>query len=214
MLIDPTVLFRFEVTLRKHAVGWSDKGLKLPESCRIPSFGALADRPVFADVRIAWNESGIAVHLLVAGKRQLPWCRETRPEDSDGFHLWIDTRCSPGIHRATQYCHRFLWMPSGGGSNRERPVVSHVSINRARSQPKPIASDQLKVAAVPRHDGYELSGWVPADALTGFDPTGQPRIGIYYAAIDRELGWQTLSLGPEFPVMDDPSLWGEAVLKA
>ncbi len=35
---------------------------------------------------------------------------------------------------------------------------------------------------------------------------------MYYAVIDRELGWQTLSLGPEFPVMDDPSLWGEAVL--
>ena len=105
-------------------------------------------------------------------------------------------------------------MPSGGGANRERPVASHVSINRARGQPKPIAPDQLKVASAPRHDGYELSGWVPADALTGFDPTGQPRIGIYYAAIDRELGWQTLSLGPEFPVMDDPSLWGEAVLTA
>ena len=214
MLIDPTILFRFEVTLHNQPVKWTDKGLKLPETCRIPSFGALADRPVFADVRIAWNKAGIAVHVLVAGKRQLPWCRETRPEDSDGFHLWIDTRCSPGIHRATQYCHRFLWMPSGGGANRERPVASHVSINRARSEPKPIPPDQLKVAAAPRHDGYELSGWVPGDALTGFDPTGQPRIGIYYAAIDRELGWQTLSLGPEFPVMDDPSLWGEAVLMA
>ena len=105
-------------------------------------------------------------------------------------------------------------MPSGGGSNRERPIAAHVSINRARSQPKPIAPDQLKVAAAARHDGYELSGWIPADALTGFDPSGQPRIGFYYAVIDRELGWQTLSLGPEFPVMDDPSLWGEAVLSA
>jgi hypothetical protein len=212
MLIDPTVVFRFEVALRKRPIQWTDKGLKLPEACRIPSFGALNDRPVFADVRIAWDASGIGVHILVNGKRQLPWCRETRPEDSDGFHLWIDTRCSPGIHRATQYCHRFMWMPSGGGSNREKPVASHVSIHRARSEPKPISSSLLKVAAAPRHDGYELSGMIPADALTGYDPVGQPRMGIYYAAIDRELGWQTLSLGPEFPVMEDPSLWGEAVL--
>ena len=36
--------------------------------------------------------------------------------------------------------------------------------------------------------------------------------GVQYAVIDRELGWQTLTLGPEYPVMDDPSLWGEAVL--
>ena len=212
MLVDPTILFRFEVTLRKETFQWSDKGLKLPESCRIPSFSALADRPVFTDVRIAWNDSGIAIHVLVNGKRQLPWCRDTRPEDSDGFHLWIDTRCSPGIHRATQYCHRFLWMPSGAGSSREQPLAVHLPIHRAKSEPKPIPAQQLKVAAAARHDGYELSGMVLADALTGFDPKGQPRIGIFYAAIDRELGWQTLTLGPDFPVMDDPSLWGEAVL--
>jgi hypothetical protein len=26
--------------------------------------------------------------------------------------------------------------------------------------------------------------------------------------IDRELGWQTFNVGPEFPFQDDPSLWG------
>jgi len=24
---------------------------------------------------------------------------------------------------------------------------------------------------------------------------------------DRELGWQTLAMGPELPIMEDPSLW-------
>jgi hypothetical protein len=103
-------------------------------------------------------------------------------------------------------------MPAGGGSQREKPVVSLIPINRARSHPRSIPAEKLKVAAFPRHDGYELSGFAPASALTGFDPGEQPRLGIYYAVIDRELGWQTLALGPEFPVMDDPSLWGQAVL--
>lgn len=212
-LVDPTFLFRFEVTLRQHQLQWTDKGLKLPESHRVPSFGALAGRPTFADVRLAWDTTGIAVDVRVSGKRQLPWCRQSRPEDSDGFHLWIDTRCSPGIHRATQYCHRFLWMPSGADADRERPVATLVPIHRARSQPKPIRDGELKVAAVARHDGYELSGLIRTPALTGFDPAAEPRIGIYYAAIDRELGWQSLSLGPDYPVMEDPSLWGEAVLQ-
>ena len=212
MLIDPTVLFRFEVTLRKQAVKWTDKGLKLPESCRLPSFGALADRPVFADVRIAWNDAGIAVHVSVSGKRQLPWCRETRPEDSDGFHLWIDTRCSPHIHRATQYCHRFLFMPAGGGPRRDRPVSSLIEINRSRGNPKSISADALSIKAFPRHDGYELCGIIPATALTGFDPSDQTRLAFYYAVIDRELGWQTLGVGPEYPVTEDPSLWADAVL--
>ena len=212
-LIDPTFLFRFEVLLKRHSLKWTERGLKLPATCRLPSFGALGDRPVFADVRMAYSKSGLGVHVSVAGKRQLPWCRETRLDESDGFHLWIDTRCSPGIHRANQYCHRFLWMPGGGGPRREQPVASLVPIQRARSGPKPITAGELRVIALPRHDGYELSGFVPAKAMTGFDPSEQPRIGLYYSVIDRELGWQTLALGPEYPVMEDPSLWGQAVLE-
>ena len=211
-LIDPTFLFRFEVQVRNAPLKWTTKGLKLPEKCRLPSFGGLSGRPVFADVRLGWSSEGIGIHLLVNGKRQLPWCRDSRPEDSDGFHLWIDTRSSPNIHRATKYCHRFLWMPSGGGSKREHPVAGLVPINRARFQPNPINNGVIKVAAAPRHDGYEMSGLIPAKAMTGYDPADQPRISLYYAVIDRELGWQTLSLGPEYPVMEDPSLWGEGVL--
>ena len=103
-------------------------------------------------------------------------------------------------------------MPSGGGPQRERPVTTMMPINRARNVPKPINDKTLKIAAMPRHDGYEMSGIIPADALTGYEPKQQPRISLYYAVIDRELGWQTLSLGPEYPVMEDPSLWGEAAL--
>lgn len=211
-LIDPTLLFRFELQLREDACEWSPGGLSLPTSCRLPCFGTLADRPVFADVRLAWNRQGIGLQVLVSGKRQLPWCRDTRLEDSDGFQLWIDTRCSPGNHRANQFCHRFLWMPSGGGPRRENAIAALIPIYRARSDPRPVSTGQLKVVAHPRHDGYGLSGWVPAAALTGYDPQQQPRIGIHYAVIDRELGWQTLALGPEYPVAVDPSLWGEAVL--
>ena len=187
--------------------------MKLPETTRLPSFGELGGRGVFSDVRVAWSESGIGIQVIVHGKRQLPWCRETRLDESDGFHVWIDSRCSPNIHRATQYCHRFLFMPAGGGPKRERPVASLIEINRARSHPKSIAPDLLRIKAFPRHDGYELGGFIPAAAITGFDPSDQARLGFYYAVIDRELGWQTLGVGPEYPVTEDPSLWGEAVLR-
>ncbi|TWU46263.1 hypothetical protein Poly51_56590 [Rubripirellula tenax] len=161
---------------------------------------------------MAWCKSGIGLHISVNGKRQLPWCRDSRLEDSDGFHVWIDTRCSPLIHRATQFCHRFLFMPAGGGPKREHATAAIIPINRARMHPKSFPPKTLKIVGLPRHDGYEMSGFIPSDALTGFDPADQPRISLYYAVIDRELGWQTLSLGPEYPVMEDPSLWGEAIL--
>jgi hypothetical protein len=43
---------------------------------------------------------------------------------------------------------------------------------------------------------------------TGFDTEEHSRLGFSYAIVDRELGWQTFSVGPEFPIQEDPSLWG------
>ena len=52
-----------------------------------------------------------------------------------------------------------------------------------------------------------LQAFIPAAAITGYDPAEHPKLGFSYAVVDRELGWQTLSLGPEFPFVEDPSLW-------
>jgi hypothetical protein len=161
---------------------------------------------------MAWETTGLGLNVHVTGKRQLPWCRDSRLEESDGFQLWVDTRCSPNIHRATMYCHRFLWMPAGGGSQRDQPVAQLLTINRARANPKPIDAKSLLIHVAARHDGYEMSGIIPASALTGYDPTQQRRLGFYFAVLDRELGWQTFSIGLEYPVAEDPSLWGEATL--
>jgi len=211
-LIDPTALFRFEVRLLRAEPKWTSRGFKLPEAYRLPSFGALSGGPIFADLRMGWAPEGIGFDLRVAGKRQLPWCRETRLDESDGLHVWLDTRNSPNIHRATQHCHRFLWLPSGGGPRREKPVATMVGIHRARTNPKPASPQSLQIHVAPRHDGYEMSGWIASDALTGYDPLDQSQLGFYYLVTDRELGWQAFSLNPELPVAEDPSLWGEAAL--
>lgn len=213
-LVNPTCLFKFEVRIRKENLDWTSKGLSLPEACRLPSFGALSGGPIFADFRMAWSVDGIGFDLRVAGKRQMPWCRDTRLDESDGLQVWIDTRNSPNIHRATQHCHRFLWLPSGGGPRRDKLVAALVPIHRAKANPKPVSREQLMIHAVPRHDGYEMSGLIPASCLTGYDPIDQSQIGFYYLVNDRELGQQTLTLGDGFPVAEDPSLWGEASLRS
>ncbi|WP_237607302.1 DOMON domain-containing protein [Roseimaritima sediminicola] len=211
-LLDPTFPFRFEVAIRQFRLEWQEQGLELPDACRMASWGALAERPLYADVRMAWSPAGLGFSVRTTGKRQLPWCRESRPAESDGFQLLLDTRCSPNIHRANRYCHRFHFMPIGGGAKRDRPYATLLAIHRARQVPTPVSPRQLRVAARLHSDGYQLSGMIPATALTGFDPLQQPRVSLWYAVIDREKGWQTFTLGPEFPVCEDPSLWGEAVL--
>lgn len=163
---------------------------------------------MYADVRAAWNPSGLVFTVRVGGKRQLPWSRAQRPEDSDGLHLWIDTRDTHNIHRASRYCHRFAFLPLGEGPQFQRPAALWLPINRAKENPRPVPQGTLQVRSQLAADGYSLEAYVPAKALTGYDPAEYPRLGFFYAVMDRELGWQTFSSGPEFPFAEDPSVWG------
>ncbi len=211
-LINPTFLFRFQFAIQPHGCQWTPAGLDLPPVCRIPCFSELAGQRRYGDVRLAWDAAAIGFSLDVSGKKAGPWCRDSRLEDSDGFQLCIDTRCSPGIHRATGYCHRFLFMPTGAGTSGNLPLTRLLPIHRARQNPKPAPAGSIQVYAQLRPDGYRLSGRIAAAALTGFDTSQFPRLAIYYALMDRELGWQTLTLGTDFPSLENPSMWAEAVL--
>jgi len=110
-LIDPNFLFRFSVPCLCHKGSWTEKGIQLSKKYLIPSFGELLQRRIFADLRIAWNEDGLLITLRVSGKKNRPWCRSTRIEESDGLQVWIDTRDTHTIHRAGRFCHRFAFLP-------------------------------------------------------------------------------------------------------
>lgn len=207
-LLAPTFLFRFATALRYETKLWSSKGVDLDADCVLPSFGELEDKPRFAEIRGAWSEAGLSFTVRVEGKKQSPWCRQTRIEDSDGLRLWIDTRDTHNIHRAGRFCHQFVFLPAGAGKKLDEPLGELLLINRARENPKPIDSKTLGVTSEKRVNGYLLAAHIPAAALTGFDPAEHPRLGFMYAVVDRELGWQTFSVGPEFPIQEDPSLWG------
>jgi len=213
-LMSPTFLFRFAVPCQYRRVVWDDGGAGLEPRFRLPSFGELEGKALFADVRAAWNHTGLSLSVRVAGKKQLPWCRGERAEDSDGLHLWLDTRDTHNIHRASRYCHRFAFLPLGAGAGSRQPAALWRPINRAKDDPKPVAASMLQVRSQLQSDGYTLDAHVPARALTGFDPAEYPRLGFFYAILDRELGWQTFSVGPEFPFAEDPSLWGTLELAA
>ena len=182
--------------------------MELPEAYRIPSFGELDARPVFGDLRLGWSPQGFAVSLRVQGKRQSPWCRASAMEESDGLALWFDTRYSGTIHRATRFCHLFVMTPQGGGPQRDQPLARLLPVARASESPREIADGVIRLRSEKRIDGYLLRALIPASALTGFAPDEQRMLGFTYAVMDRELGWQTFSLGAEYAFTVDPSLWG------
>lgn len=179
----------------------------MDESYRLPNLGELEGRTAWADVRAAWSEAGVVFSVCVEGKRQPVWCRATRAEDSEGLQLWIDTRDVHNVHRAGRFCHRFIFLPAGGGRKLEDPVAHWLPINRAREQPHPIEPSQFQIRSEKKPKGYLLEVFIPADALTGFDPHEHPRLGFTYAVIDRELGEQTFGVGSPMPYAEDPSLW-------
>lgn len=181
--------------------------LDLPESCRIESYGEMDDRKSFADVRLAWNGFGIAVQVEVKGKDQPPQGDAARPRSSDGLTLWLDMRDARTSHRASRYCYQFHFLPTGGGPDHDEPAFVQTKINRALQDAPLCPASAVPFRCQFIKGGYEIEAFLPAGVLHGFDPEQNPRLGVFYAVRDQELGEQTLSIGPEFPFWEDPSLW-------
>ena len=206
-LLPASFLFRYSVPCGFRANAWSEAGADLGEEFRLPSFASLDGGPEGVDLRAAWSEAGLTFSVRVIGKRHLPWCRDNRIDESDGLHLWLDTRDTHNIHRAGRFCHYFVFLPSGGGNRLADPVAAQMLINRAREQARPVRPGMLGVRSRKLVDGYELDAHISAAALTGFDPAEHPRLGFMSAIVDRELGVQTFCAAPDFPYQEDPSLW-------
>ena len=218
-LLPTRFLFRFAAPCMYRKKLWTAQGADLDETFRLAGLTELEGHAEWADVRAAWNEEGLVFSVNVQGKRLPPWCDQSLPEQSDGLHVWIDTRDVHNIHRAGRFCHRFAFLPekkgkkaSGTGSAtrsaRNFPASCfRLPINRAKEQPRPVSPDSLQALCKLRGDGYILNVLIPAEALAGFDPAEHPRLGFTYSAIDRELGEQTFSVGGPMPYQEDPSLW-------
>ena len=211
--IDPSLLIR--VRLKAHRIDrkFSDRPEALPDEAILPCLSAeLSGQEKFAQVRLAVGSNALFFQADVQGKLQLPWCRESRLEDSDGLHVWIDTRNSREIQRATKYCHRYGFSPMGRGPKADLPFVGWGPINRARENPPPPPEDQFAIRARLSEGRYRLVASLHFDALYGLDLQDFPTVGFYFAVIDRELGWQSLALQPDLPVMENPSLWAQLQL--
>ncbi|MGD0900239.1 MAG: hypothetical protein ABR915_20590 [Thermoguttaceae bacterium] len=210
-MIEPLVptrfLFRFSIPCLVHEPLWSEAGAGLDERYRLPSLAELDGRPAWADLRAAWSPAGLAVAARITGKKQPPWCRASRPEDSDGLQIWIDTRDVHSVHRAGRFCHRFIFLPRGGGRRLDEPIAELLPINRAREHCRPVPPGRVMVRSERFSGGYLLEAFLPAEVLTGFEPGEHPRLGFTYAVLDRELGEQTLGVGSPMPYQEDPGLW-------
>jgi hypothetical protein len=243
-LIEPTLLFDFSINLKSVIrIGATDKGRSKPkrkaaesspdrlhgpsdwdldQSHELPNFAALAGYANRATVWAGWALDGMYFKMKIAGKSSQPHFYGHSGGVSDGLRVWIDTRSSPGIHRATRFCHCFHFFPGQNagmkslaskdfqGSDEARGVLD--SIPRCREAPNAIEDAKLLVSSHIDKDGYTLWSHVPASCLTGYAPDQFDAISLFVEVVDFELGTQSISLGPELRYVEDPSLWIRAEL--
>ncbi|RLS55654.1 MAG: hypothetical protein DWH91_08745 [Planctomycetota bacterium] len=207
LLLPPELQFRWILPVpRIDQLPADQKRLRtLPAQCVLPIPRELEiSSPVVW--KAAWNSAGLAITAEVTGVSR--WdCDPDRPLTSDGIQVWIDTRDTQSVHRATRYCHQLAALPSGGGESGRDPVVVPLPIPRAQEDAKLADSDRFLILSQQTKTGYSLALWIPTSVLTGFDPVAQPRIGFFAQLRDRDLGTHPLALTSDFPYESDPSLW-------
>jgi hypothetical protein len=202
-------LFRYTIPVQfaERSAARSRPFLYLDDSAPLPQFGPLDDAPAFATLRAGWNEDGIGFRAEVDGKKMPLAETPNEPAESDGLQIWIDTRNTQTIHRASRFCHQFVFLPGAGGKSGSAASAHQLAIALAKEDPPFHKAGLLRTAARISAGGYALDVWIPGDALVGYDPESNPLLGFYYVVRDAELGEQFLAINRDFPFDHDPSLW-------
>ena len=206
-VLPPSFLFRYTFASPELGSPLTAGSVELGEEHRLPFPGLLDGRKPFATVKTGWNRDGLGISVEVTGKKKPLTCDAANPTEADGMQLWIDTRDTQSIHRASRFCHHFCVLPTGGGRKKREPTVIPLPIARAKGDARLADSSAIPVFANLRKTGYRVTIWLPAETLHGFDPESVPRLGFFYLVRDAELGDQTLTVGEEFPYAHDPSIW-------
>jgi hypothetical protein len=187
--------------------------LDLPTTCRLPTTPALDGLDAWADVRVAWNPAGLAVAVEATTRRGAA-PREDRPEGMDGLQVWVDTRDTRNVSRATRFCHRFSARLRGLATRGALEVeAAQRPIARAVADAPMSRAEAIRARAERLKGGWRIELFLPAEALHGFDPETNRRLGFAYQVTDPDRDDQFLGVGREFPVGENPSLWSTLELR-
>ena len=211
-LLPQAFWFRLAIPCRRidglPRTGRRERLIDLPAACRLPTTAPLDGFAAWADVRVAWNAAGLAVAVEATTRPGARAAAEDLPERMDGIQVWVDTRDTRTVNRATRYCHRFAARLRGLTARGELGVdVQQKPIARAVADAPIARGDLLQARAERLKAGWRIELFLPALALHGFDPETNRRLGFAYQVSDPDREDQFLGVGREFPVGENPSLW-------
>lgn len=220
-LVHPAAAFRFRFPCHRvpQLAALSDQQAK---NAQLPNLADVVGVPNVCTLAMGWHPQGLVVRAVAHGVDSTRWCHATKPEDSDGLHLWLATRPTGESHRAGRFCRRLAILPTGGGRQAKSPLVVAAAIPRATlipgtdpdAMPLPatLQEELASVRAELRPNGWQVDAVLKAGALPGWDPDEQPTLGFFASVVDRRLGQIPLFAPPEYPWDSDPTTWSSLEL--
>lgn len=180
---------------------WSSGG-KLTRKHEIPLTSSLLCEEDFARVFLGWNEKGIGGQV----KFNRPFEQSVYPdvEYGDSVELFFDTRDIKSAGFNHRFCHHFIFLgePVDGIQAQEATHFRTEDVH-------PLCdSKELEVKVSYQRKSYDMSIWIPASCLHGYDPAQFNRIGFTYR-INRTGDYsQHFSLqSAEYQIDQNPALW-------
>ena len=213
-LLPPPFWFRVAHSCRRVEAIPRPKGrlLDLTSAHELVDLAGLSGMASWARVRTAWNDHGIGFAFEVTGKVGEISPEPSRPSGADGVQIWIDTRDTRTVHRATRFCHRFVATLSQGSEKSLDVELSQKPIARAAADAPLTPAAAARARAERIITGWRLELFFPVEALVGFDPVENRRLGLAFQVTDPDRGDVFSGVGREFPVGEDPSLWSTLIL--
>ena len=219
LLGDPAWLFDLGFPIRSIAKRFTNPERlewHLNEEHAIPPLSSLSGGVGFAKFYLAWTGTGFYFQSTLKTPLGKLSSIEANGPSSRTSHLsfYIDTRWSPGVHRATSFCHRFDFIVN-------RPIRSepiqrgHGELNpiqRARAAPADVHPSQISVASFFQPDGYDIKAYLHGETLTGYAPDEYQDVGVFCTINEPNMGNQVMARTLQSPYFEDPSVWCRAKL--
>lgn len=174
----------------------------------LPDTSHLCSEDTFADVAIGWSEEGI--ELFVDSSTPFTKARYPDVDQGDSVEVFIDTRDVKTSGYNTRFCHHFFFLAEGI----EGRFAGEITRFRTEDTHPLCDANELKVKSSLSSKGYTLNIFIPTHCLYGYDPAQFNRLGFSYR-INRAGGFPQhfSAVSEDFPIEQQPSLWGSLTLK-
>lgn len=208
-IIDPGLLFQFEVPIQQVSIDPTNMEWNLPEKCLMPVLSEGIARSMntplvepMVDVRMAWSTDYFFIEAFSENREKVP--KEKWFDNRVCLDFVIDTRSSHNIRRRNAFCHSFQYAPK---CTYFLQLKDGVRRSAFPNQP-PDTSRLLSLFRAERTDSdYRLRMAIPADELPGYSPLEFSQIGFFYRIDDPLRGAQRLSHSDVVRLFEDPSVW-------